>query len=337
MENTTNTTTGKFIVTGLFKDKTSAECAYSALSERGYDKENTDVVMTDETRDRYYSGSNADDTELGSKALEGSGTGAAIGGTLGAIIAGIAAIGTAVVLPGIGLIVAGPLAAALVGAGAGGLAGGLLGALVGSGIPEEHAEVYESGVKSGGIVLRAMPRNAEDAAFIESKWKSCGGEQIYSNATQQTTTTARPVSSAKTTERRDTNANDVSIPVIEEELQIGKRTVESGGVNVKTSVTERPVEESVTLREEKVTVNRRPVDRAVTDADRSNIKEGDFDVTTRSEEAVVGKQSRVVEEVVVGKEMTERTETVRDTVRQTDVEVEEMNAETDKTKSQKAR
>ena len=99
MENTTN---NKFIVTGLFKDKASAECAYDALTARGYDKDSSDVVMSDQTRDKYYSGSHAEDTELGSKALEGTGTGAAIGGTLGAIIAGIAAIGTSVLLPGLG-------------------------------------------------------------------------------------------------------------------------------------------------------------------------------------------------------------------------------------------
>ena len=156
MNNTiNNTTNNEFTVTGLFKDKESAECAYSALSERGYDKDNTDVLMSDETRDRYYSNANADETELGSKALEGTGAGAAIGGTVGAIIGAIAAIGTSVVLPGLGLVVAGPLAAALVGAGAGGLTGGLVGALIGAGIPEEQAEAYETGIKSGGIVLRA--------------------------------------------------------------------------------------------------------------------------------------------------------------------------------------
>lgn len=327
MENIANTTSNEFIVTGLFKDKESAECAYDALSGRGYDKDSTDVMMSDKTRDQYYSGSAADDTELGSKALEGTGTGAAIGGTLGAIIAGIAAIGTSVVLPGLGLIVAGPLAAALVGAGAGGLAGGLLGALVGSGIPEEHAEAYESGIKSGGIVIRATPRTAEDAAFIESKFKSCGGERVYSNAAQQTTTaTARGVSSANTAQRNDANTDGISIPVIEEELQVGKRAVETGGVRVETHITERPVEETVSLREENVTVNRRPVDRAVTDADMSAVKEGDFTVAERAEQAVVGKQARVVEEVVIGKDVTERTETVQDTVRRTDVEVEDLSA-----------
>ena len=321
MENTTN---NKFIVTGLFKDNRSAECAYDALSERGYGKDDADVMMSDQTRDKYYSGAAAEDTELGSKAMEGTGTGAAIGGTLGAIIAGIAAIGTSVVLPGIGLIVAGPLAAALVGAGAGGLAGGLLGALVGSGIPEENAAAYETGIKSGGIVLRATPRTAEDAAFIESKFKSCGGEQVYSNASQTTTTTTATARPMANTQQRNTETGDVVIPVIEEELQVGKRTVETGGVQVKTSVTERPVEETVNLREENVTVDRRPVDRAVTDSDMNAVKEGDFTVTERAEQAVVGKQARVVEEVVVGKDVTERDKTITDTVRRTEVDVDDL-------------
>ncbi len=327
MENTTNTTNNKFMVTGLFKDKDSAECAYNALGKRGYDKDSADVMMSDETRDRYYSGAAADETELGSKALEGTGTGAAIGGTLGAIIAGIAAIGTSVLLPGIGLVVAGPLAAALVGAGAGGLAGGLVGALIGAGIPEEHAAEYESGIKSGGIVIRANPRNAEDAAFIESKFKSCGGEQVYSNASGQQMKTATSAGTTGATERNRSESGNVSIPVIEEELQVGKRAVETGGVRVETSITERPVEETVTLREENVTVNRHPVDRAVTDADMSAVKEGDFTVTERAEKAVVGKESRVVEEVVVGKDVAERTETINDTVRRTDVDVEKIRTD----------
>lgn len=323
MKNTTNTTENRFIVTGLFKDKTSAECAYSALSGRGYDKDSTDVMMSDQTRDRYYSGSATDDTELGSKALEGTGTGAAIGGTLGAIIAGIAAIGTSVLLPGLGLIVAGPLAAALVGAGAGGLAGGLLGALVGSGIPEEHAEAYESGIKSGGIVIRATPRTAEDAAFIESKFKSCGGEQVYSNAAQQTTTAAKGVSSANAAQ--NSGANNVSIPIIEEELQVGKRAVESGGVKVKTNITEQPVEETIRLREENVTVDRRPVDRAVSQSDLDKITEGEIRIPVVQEVPVVAKEARVVEEIVINKDVTERAETVSDTVRRTDVEVEDLS------------
>jgi uncharacterized protein (TIGR02271 family) len=115
------------------------------------------------------------------------------------------------------------------------------------------------------------------------------------------------------------------IPVIEEELQVGKREVETGGVRVQSRITEKPVEEHVTLREEHVKVERHPVNREVSSSDLANFKEGEIDITTRSEEAVVAKQARVVEEVEIGKQVTEHQETVRDTVRHTDVDVEEIN------------
>ena len=134
----------------------------------------------------------------------------------------------------------------------------------------------------------------------------------------------RGSSSSQTTTRNTANVEGTtSIPVIEEELQVGKRSVESGGARIRSRIVEKPVEASVRLREEHVVVNRHPVDRAVTDADLANFKEGEIEITEHSEQAVVAKQARVVEEVSIGKTVTEREETVRDTVRRTDVEVEE--------------
>jgi uncharacterized protein (TIGR02271 family) len=282
-------------------------------------------MMSDETRNSQYA---TGDTELGSKAAEGTATGAGIGGTLGAIIGAIAAIGTSVLLPGLGLIVAGPLAGALVGAGAGGLTGGLLGALVGSGIPEEHAAEYETGIKSGGTVLGVQPRNAEDAAFLEREFTNCGGTNVFSSSSTNTSTTRNVASTNTQTANVDHSVNTSGnvIPVIEEDLQVGKREVETGGARVQTHVTEKPVEERVTLREEHVNVERHPVNREVTDSDLANFREGEINVTTRAEEAVVGKQARVVEEVEIGKNVTEHEETIRDTVRRTDVDVEETDA-----------
>ena len=167
------------MVTGLFRDRDSAERAYGSLSTRGYSKDDVNLLMSDETRKTHFSSDDAPDTELGSKALEGAGAGAAIGGTTGAVLAAIAAIGTSVVLPGLGLIVAGPLAAALAGAGAGGATGGLIGALIGSGIPEERAQAYESGVKEGGIVMGVNARSDEDAEYFENEFKTHRGENIY--------------------------------------------------------------------------------------------------------------------------------------------------------------
>lgn len=333
MANQSNTSNSP-VVTALFRDRQSAECAYRAISSRGYDKNDVNLMMSDETRQSQYA--EGSDTELGSKAMEGTATGAGIGGTVGAVLGAIAAIGTSLALPGLGLLIAGPLAGALVGAGAGGLTGGLIGALVGAGIPEEHAAEYETGIKSGGTVLGVTPRSGEDAAFFEREFATCGGTNVYSSGStmSQTASTAHNVASTTTrTENVDRNVNTGGnvIPIIEEELQVGKREVESGGVRVQSRITETPVEEHVTLREEHVKVERHPVNREVTSSDMANFKEGEINITTSSEEAVVGKQARVVEEVEIGKQVTEREETVRDTVRRTDVEVDEIN--TNKTRT----
>lgn len=164
-------------LTGMFRDREGTERAYSSLRERGYSEDEINVLMSDETRDKYYK--DGAETELGTKALEGTGAGAAIGGTLGAIVAGIAAIGTNLALPGLGLVVWGPLAAALAGAGAGGATGGLVGALIGAGIPEDRAKQYETGISEGGTVLGVKPRSTEDADYFENEWKGYKGESIY--------------------------------------------------------------------------------------------------------------------------------------------------------------
>jgi hypothetical protein len=181
MIDTTTSSTSRTtpMVTGLFRDRDSAERAYETVSERGYTREDVNLVMSDDTRKRHFSGAHGTDTELGSKAAEGAGIGGAIGGTLGAIAAAIAAIGTSIVIPGAGLVIAGPLAAALTGAGAGGIAGGLIGALIGAGIPEERVKHYESGIKEGGILMGVHPRTPEDAAHFETKWKEHRGEHVY--------------------------------------------------------------------------------------------------------------------------------------------------------------
>ena len=92
-------------------------------------------------------------------------------------MAAIAAIAT-VALPGVGLVVAGPIAAALAGAGAGGATGGLIGALIGAGIPEERVKDYEEGIKNGGIMMGVTPRTPEDAAYFEEDWKKNRGDQV---------------------------------------------------------------------------------------------------------------------------------------------------------------
>jgi uncharacterized protein (TIGR02271 family) len=139
------------------------------------------------------------------------------------------------------------------------------------------------------------------------------------------TTAKAPAPAPMATAQQNVNADkEVAMPVIKEELQVGKREIQRGGVRVYSHLTETPVTENVTLREEHVTVERRPVNRPVGEQELATFKEGTVEVTEMAEEPVVSKQARVVEEVMVGKEATQRTETIQDTVRRTDVEVEQI-------------
>jgi len=164
-------------VTGLFTDRDRAEEGYQALTARGYEAKDINLVMSDDTRKKYFA--TGEHTELGTKAAKGAGVGGAIGGTVGAIAAAIAAVGTSLAIPGLGLVIAGPVAAALAGAGAGGATGGLVGALIGAGIPEERVEHYEQGIKSGGILMGVRPRSDDDAGYFEREWNKAGGTHVY--------------------------------------------------------------------------------------------------------------------------------------------------------------
>jgi uncharacterized protein YjbJ (UPF0337 family) len=167
-------------VTGLYDSPESASRAYQGLTTtHGYSAGDIDVLMTDETRQRHF-GNVKPGTELetGSKAAKGFGTGSAIGGSVGAALAALFAVGTSVVVPGLGLVVAGPIAAALAGAGAGGATGGLIGALIGAGIPEERAAAYDRGLKQGGILIGTRARDAKHAEQIEREFGGYGGTDI---------------------------------------------------------------------------------------------------------------------------------------------------------------
>lgn len=166
------------LMTGLFPDRESAELGYGSLSDRGYGKDDINVVMSDDTRKRDFA-SDDSNTELGNKAAEGAGVGGAIGGTVGAVLAAIAAVGTTLVLPGLGLVIAGPLAAAVAGAGAGAATGGVVGALIGWNMPEERVKQYDEGIRKGGILMGVRPRNDEDASHFESTWKANRAQDVY--------------------------------------------------------------------------------------------------------------------------------------------------------------
>jgi len=256
------------------------------------------------------------------------------------------------------ILAAGPLVTALAGAGIGAAAGGLIGALTEAGIPEEEARLYEEGVRRGGALVTVIsPDDRVDlAADIlnryhpvdvnkrAAEWQSAGqtsGEETHyamdrdileEGATSAETPDTERSSTPKRTSKRGkqgktdkgTDKNEVTVPVVQEELQVGKRPVQQGEVRIHTRVTEQPVDETVNLRKEHVDVQRNPVDRPASDADLQTLKDETIEVAETTEEPVVEKKARVVEEVHVRKTVEEQPQKVSGTIRRKDVEVENL-------------
>ena len=203
---------------------------------------------------------------------------------------------------------------------------------------DEHSEQWGMGAggsglgATGGAGLGAMqqsqasqqsqPMSQQFAGTQDSSIS--GGTQIPPGGGMQDSSIGG-AQSYQGGQRSDTTA----IPVIQEELVVGKRAVERGGVRIYQRVVETPVNESIGLREEHVNVERHAVNRPIDPADVSAFQETTIELRETSEEAVVGKTARVVEEVVVGKEVTQRTEQVSDTVRRTEVEIEQLGGADD--------
>lgn len=215
------------------------------------------------------------------------------------------------------------------------------------GVDQEDACCYAEGARRGGHIvslytedddaaraIQIMERNgALDLGLQVKTWRSegwvgCLSEEDEMHRPSKPIPVPAPVSreTAQTQAAPIAREGETVLPVIEEELTIGKREVQRGGVRVYARVTEVPVQEDVTLREEKLNVERRPVDRKVTDADMAALKQKDFEVTETVEVPVVAKQARVVEEVVINKEVDERREKIEDKVRRTEVDVERTDA-----------
>jgi uncharacterized protein (TIGR02271 family) len=200
----------------------------------------------------------------------------------------------------------------------------------------EHYGNYAEAVRRGSsmVCVTTDEQNADRAADILDRNGAVDVDQRAQSWKQRGyrgyDESAAPLSRDEIDRERQYHQQDNatrSIPVVQEELEVGKRTVRRGGVRVFNRVVEQPVEEQVTLREEHVRVDRHATDRAATEAD---LRGGEvIEVTEMAEEPVVGKRSRVVEEVTVGKETTSRTETIRDTVRRTDVDVEQLHGSND--------
>ena len=197
-------------------------------------------------------------------------------------------------------------------------------------LPEEDRYAYSEGMRRGNVLLNATvdetqvtqassvleQSGALDLDAQEASWKQSGWTG-YDAAAHTAIRTPAPVGTGRT---------DDTIKVMEERLVVGKRAVEAGGVRVRAYVFERPVEAQVKLHEEHLTIERHPVNRPATAADAAAFADKTLEAHATREEAVVGKDVRVVEEIGLKKEAADRTETVRDTVRKTEVDVEDTAA-----------
>lgn len=301
-------------VVGLFDTSRQAQDAVQDLINSGFKRDDISMVASKE-EEQAVKGKGE-----GGGAAQGAATGALVGG-----VAGLLVSVTALAIPGIGpIIAAGPLASLLASTGIGAAAGGIIGGLAKIGVPEEEAHRYSEGVRRGGtlVTLTADDASAERAVDIMNRH---GAVDIERRAAQwrQAGWSRFDEKAAPLTARERTREREAVLPVVEEEVKVGKREVSRGGVRVYSHIVETPVEEKVTLREERAKVERRPVDRPVTAAEGEAFKEQTIEIRETAEEPVVSKTARVKEEVVVGKEAAERTETVRETVRRTEVEVQQ--------------
>lgn len=213
-------------------------------------------------------------------------------------------------------------------------------------LPDEDRHTYEEGVRRGGSLLTAdvdddkvddAVRILEEANSVDiddrsRQWRESGWDYAGAGAAAATAGTDNRAMFGGTTGTAGTgtgmgtaNEREEVIPIVEEQLVVGKREVSRGGARVRSYVTETPVHEQVRLREEHIDVERRRVDQPLSAADGDAFRERTIDVTATGEEAVIAKNARVVEEVVVSKTASERTEDVSDTVRRTEVEIDRDN------------
>jgi uncharacterized protein (TIGR02271 family) len=330
-------------ITAFFDKYEDAVEAVRRLEAAGVPNRDISLIASNEG-DRYSSHATRtfDGTNHHDDVSDGAGTGATVGTLAGGGAGLLAGLGM-LAIPGLGPVVAaGWLVSTLVGAGAGAAVGGITGALVDAGVDENDAHAYAEGVRRGGALVTVRASDAEVDRIVDilddegtvdfderqTTWRSEGWTGTGLGTTGAVGTTGTSAALGTTDQAASTTrTGDEVIPVAEEELHVGKREVNRGRVRINSRVIERPVQEQVTLREEHVDVERRPVDRPLSDADRV-FQDRTIEAEERREEAVVSKKARVVEEVVVRKEADQRTETISDTVRKTEVDVEDERGNT---------
>lgn len=184
---------------------------------------------------------------------------------------------------------------------------------------DDNVNKYSRVAHASEAIVTVHTQTEDEAEQAADILDDCGAVDVDEKASQFGYTDS---SSTGYNNRMDSDNENQKVKVVEENIEVGKREVEKGSVRLRSRIVERPVEETVRLREERINVERRAVDRPATDADFNQFEEKDIEMVEHKEVPVVSKQARVVEEVSLNKEVDEREETVRNTVRNTEVDVE---------------
>ena len=353
-------------VVGLFDDRGAAQNAVRELMSEGFRGEEVSVVSKKpDGKGVEVEYVEEDGHEQIGDMAKGAGTGAAIGGAAALLLSltalTIPGIGPVLAAGPLAALIAG----AGIGATAGGLVSGLTrlglgddeahtyaeglkrgGTLVTVNTDNHHADLAVNLLRR----LGAVEIDKRAAEWREGGWHGFAetetlrphvtpeaDEEATRRIDRRSEVTAEhePVRALADVPRGGAGSGDefavpppeVAIPVVAEELQVGKREVERGGVRVQKRVVERPVEEDVTLREERVNVDRRPADYTFHGTESEAFQESIVEIKEAYEELILNKKTRVVEEVVINKDVNEHTETVRETLRKTEVDIEQMEPE----------
>ncbi|MBC7922855.1 MAG: YsnF/AvaK domain-containing protein [Ferruginibacter sp.] len=182
----------------------------------------------------------------------------------------------------------------------------------------DESSTYSHVARQSGSLVTVHARSGEEAQRAAGILDDCGAMDVEERAAQYGYPGAAATDPA-------TAEGAPFIPVIDERLPVGKRVVETGVTRLRSRIVERPVEEHVRLREERVRIERTAADRPATAADLANVQADETELIERAEVAMVTKDARVVEEVALGKEAEPREETIRDTVRRPEVDVENID------------
>ena len=330
-------------ISKLFDDHATATRAVGELEAAGVPRSEISIVASN--ADNWYESGDyrGNETKTTGRVdrdadgiddrAEGAGAGAGIGAAIGGTVGLLAGLGL-MAIPGVGPVVAaGWLVATAAGALTGAAAGGLIGALTQAGVSEEDAHVYAEGVRRGGTLVTArvpeddrarlqaiLDRSGVDIGRRREAYRQSGWNRFDENSQPYT---ADQVRRERQLYGQSAAANrEGVIPVVEEELRVGKRDVDQGGVRVRSHVVETPVTEEVSLQQERVSVERRPANCPLSANERA-FQDRTIEVEQKGQEPVVSKEARVKEEVVLNKDIQQRNQKVSDTVRRTEVEVED--------------